>query len=348
MPYPNLKSLLPLLACALLAGMTACATPETAGKLTAALAPEATPALADHRSLSHFKEDVRIAALNAGVSQATIDKSLANFEPNQHIIQLDRKQPEKTQTFDQYYQHTATDSRIKKGRILVGQNRELLARIEADYGVPASILVSLWGMESSYGGVQGSYAIIPSLATLAYEGRRHDFFQGELIKAMQIVDAGDISFDEMKGSWAGAMGQVQFMPSTFLNYAIDYTGSGHRDIWHNDADALASAANYLSHVGWKRGERWGREVLIPADLDPDLAGLDKTRTLDEWRHMNVVSVDGKKLPDGNIPASLVLPDGPSGRAFLAYNNYKVIMRWNHSTYFASTVGLISDAIDGRE
>ena len=344
MPYVIRPMLISILGCALLA---ACANTATS------MAPAEsgiTPASsgASHRSLSQFKDEVRTAALNAGISQATVDQSLNDFEPDPHVIQLDRKQPEKTQSFAQYYQHTATASRINKGRALLAQNRDLLARIESDYGVPPSILVSLWGMESSYGAVMGNDSTIESLATLAYEGRRHDFFQGELIKAMQIVDAGDVSFNDMTGSWAGAMGQVQFMPSTFLSYAIDYTGDGHRDIWHNDADALASAANYLHQIGWKPGELWGREVRVPFHFDARLAGLDKTKTLDEWRRMGIVAIDGAKLPEANIDASLVLPDGPMGRAFLAYHNYKVIMKWNHSTYFATTVGLISDAIDGRE
>ncbi len=300
------------------------------------------------QDLADFKDEVRSAAENAGVSRHTIDLSLNNFHPIEHVIELDHHQPEKTQTFDQYYSHTGTDARIQKGQSLLDANRDLLNRIESDYGVPPSILVSLWGMESSYGGIMGDYATIPSLATLAYEGRRHDFFEGELIKAMQIVDAGDTTVTGMTGSWAGAMGQVQFMPSTFLAYAVDYSGTGKRDIWHDNADALASAANYLSQIGWKRGELWGREVSLPAQISPQLVGLDKSRPLDDWRRLGVLRITGDPLPDADIEAALVMPDGPDGRAFLAYNNYKVIMRWNRSTYFATAVGLISDGIDGRE
>ena len=346
MPHFIRLFLISLFSCALLA---ACANqadmPSPTGSVNGTV-PDATGV--NHRSLTKFKDEVRAAALNAGVSEQTIDQSLDGFQPDQHVIQLDHKQPEKTQSFAQYYQHAATDSRIDKGRSLLAQNRELLARIESDYGVPPAILVSLWGMESSYGSVMGSNNVVRSLATLAYEGRRHDFFQGELIKAMQIVDAGDVSFDNMTGSWAGAMGQVQFMPSTFLAYAVDYTGDGRRDIWHNNADALASAASYLHKIGWRAGESWGREVKLPFHFDAGLAGLDKTKSLEEWRRMGITSISGARLPDANIDASLVLPDGPAGRAFLAYNSFKIIMKWNHSTYFASTVGLISDAIDGRE
>ena len=165
---------------------------------------------------------------------------------------------------------------------------------------------------------------------------------------MQIVDAGDVPFQEMTGSWAGAMGQVQFMPSTFLNFAVDYTGSGRRDIWHSNADALASAANYLSQSGWHRDELWGREVSLPARFSPSLAGLDKPQPLGVWRQLGVLRINGESLPDADINAALILPDGPNGRAFLAYNNFRVLMRWNHSTYFATTIGLMSDAMEGRD
>ena len=179
-------------------------------------------------------------------------------------------------------------------------------------------------------------------------GRRHDFFKNELIKAMQIVDNGDVTVGGMVGSWAGAMGQVQFMPSTFQNFAVDYTGDGRRDIWHNTADALASAANYLSKSGWHRDELWGREVTLPGDFDAGLAGLEKARPLDDWRRLGVLQITGDPLPEAEMDAALVMPDGAGGRAFLAYNNFRVLMRWNHSTYFATSVGLVSDMIEGRE
>ena len=298
--------------------------------------------------MGQFLHEIRQAAMKAGVSPHTIELSLQNFQPIEHVIELDRRQPETTQTFEQYFERVATESRIEKGQSLLAANQSLLDRIHSDYGVTPSILISLWGMESSFGSGMGDYHIIPSLATLAYEGRRHDFFKGELIKAMQIVDSGDVTLQNMTGSWAGAMGQVQFMPSTFLNFAVDYTGDGRRDIWHNTPDALASAANYLSKSGWKDGERWGREVMLPARFDTSVAGLDKFRPLAEWKDMGILRVDGGPLPEADIDAALVLPDGASGRAFLAYTNFKVLMRWNQSTYFATTIGLMSDEIEGRD
>jgi membrane-bound lytic murein transglycosylase B len=299
------------------------------------------------QDLDDFKQEIRDAAEEAGVSDRTIDRSLLNFQPNEHIIELDRKQPEKTQTFDQYAAKVVTDSRIERGQTMLEKNQALLTRIERDYGVTPSILVALWGVESSFGDSMGDYQVIPALATLSFEGRRHDFFKDELIKAMQIVDAGDVPFEQMTGSWAGAMGQVQFMPSTFLNFAVDYTGSGHRDIWHNDADALASAANYLSKSGWHPGELWGMEVTLPARFDASWVGPDKAQSVTTWQRLGVRQIDGGQLPDSDILGSVIMPDGPSGRAFLAYNNFKVLMRWNRSTYFVTAIGLLSDGMEGR-
>ena len=300
------------------------------------------------QDLPDFIAEIREAAEDAGISDRTINASLNNFQPIAHVIELDQRQPESAITFETYYERVATDARIEKGQQMLAENRALFTRLAADYGVTPSVLVALWGIESSFGDAQGDYPIIQSLATLSYDGRRHDFFKGELIKAMQIVDEGDIPLREMKGSWAGAMGQVQFMPSTFLAYAVDYTSTGRKDIWHSDADALASAANYLSKIGWKRDELWGREVALPARFNPGLAGLDKPYTLDFWRQQGVRTLDGGALPTGDLKAAVVLPDGAGGRAFLAYSNFRTIMKWNHSTFFATTVGLLSDAIDGRE
>jgi membrane-bound lytic murein transglycosylase B len=305
-------------------------------------------AASDAQDLPDFIAEIRAAAEDAGISDRTINASLNNFQPIEHVIELDQRQPESAITFETYYERVATDARIEKGQQMLAENRQLLTRIADDYGVTPSILVALWGIESSFGSAQGDYPIIQSLATLSYDGRRHDFFKNELIKAMQIVDEGDISIREMKGSWAGAMGQVQFMPSTFLAYAVDYTGTGRKDIWHSDADALASAANYLSRIGWKRDELWGREVVVPARFTSALAGTDKPRTLDFWRGLGVRKIDGSALPSGDMQAAVIQPDGPDGRSFLVYNNFKTIMKWNHSTFFATTVGLLSDAIDGRE
>jgi membrane-bound lytic murein transglycosylase B len=299
-----------------------------------------TPVRAE--SVPAFVQEIRNAAMKAGVSPHTIELSLNNFHPLAHVIELDQKQPESTITFEDYYERTATTGRIEKGQAMLAQEGPLLEHIYATYGVEPSILVSLWGMESSFGASQGNYSVIQSLATLSYEGRRHDFFKGELIKAMQIVDEGDVSYQDMIGSWAGAMGQVQFMPSTFQTYAVDFTGDGKRDIWHSDADALASAANYLSQLGWKTGEKWGREIALPANFDSSLAGRDKMQPVEIWKRMGIKTIDGSAVPEAGIDAAVVLPDGEGGRAFLVYNNFNIIMRWNRSTFFAATVGLMAD------
>ena len=301
------------------------------------------------QDLGEFRAEIRAAALAAGVSPATVDASLRNFQPIGRVIELDQKQPEKTQSLEQYLDRQVTEQRIGRARSMYDANAALLGRIGNDYHVPPSVLVALWGMESNFGATQGDWAVIPSLATLAYEGRRHDFFKGELIKALQIVDAGDVSLQDMTGSWAGAMGQVQFMPSTFLSYAVDYSGTGKRDIWHDNGDALASAANYLARLGWQPGQPWGREVTLPQGFDAGYAGLDKPLPISSWQSLGVLRTDGERLAatDG-ASAALLIPDGPGGRAFLAYDNFQTLMRWNHSQRFVISVGLLSDAIEGRE
>ena len=250
--------------------------------------------------------------MKAGVSPGTIDLSLNGFRPIEHVIELDQKQPESTITFEDYYERTATTARIEKGQAMLAQEGPLLEHVYAAYGVEPSVLVSLWGMESSFGATQGNYSVIQSLATLSYEGRRHDFFKSELIKAMQIVDEGDVSYQGMIGSWAGAMGQVQFMPSTFQTYAVDFTGDGRRDIWYSDADALASAANYLSQLGWKTGEKWGREIVLPANFDSSLSGRDKMQPIETWKRMGITTIDGAAIPESDIEAAVILPDGAGG------------------------------------
>ena len=302
------------------------------------------PALATEAGFRDWLKQVQVDAVAKGLAPSTVTTALGEVQFVPRAIELDRKQPEGTSTFAQYVSRVLPQSRVDRGRQYLIQYRELLADIEETYGVPAEVIVALWGMESSYGTNTGGFAVVDVLATLAYEGRRAEFFRGELLNALQILDEEHITLESMTGSWAGAMGQCQFMPSSFLRFAVDANGDGKRDIWSTRADVFASAANYLSQSGWKRGHTWGREVRVPKTVDATLVGLSVQKPLSEWAQLGVVRSNGQPLPTVDIAASLVMPDGLGGRAFLVYDNYRVIMKWNRSTYFATAVGLLSDRL----
>lgn len=294
---------------------------------------------------SAWLENLRSEARQIGISQATIDSALSDVEHIDRVIKLDRKQPESRLTFVQYKKNVITQDRIDKGRSLLRHHRGELDKASARYGVPPEIIVALWGIETNYGKNTGGFSVIASLATLAYDGRRSEFFRDELLKALKIIDEGHISAQSMTGSWAGAMGQNQFMPSSFLRFAVDGNGDGRRDIWKSLPDVFASTANYLSTSGWKHDQKWGRKVELSQPIPVSITGLDKQKSLVEWGRMGVTLSQGERLPtiDG-MYASLVMPDGENGPAYLVYDNYKVIMKWNKSTYFATSVGLLSDLI----
>lgn len=286
--------------------------------------------------------DFRQDAAAEGISQSTLDAALTGVRPIPRVIELDRRQPEGRMSFVEYRGKVISDARIRKGRELLRRHQALLSRVEATYGVPAEVIVALWGIESSYGEYTGSFSVVASLATLAHDGRRAEFFRGELLSALQILDAGDITPDAMDGSWAGAMGQSQFMPSTFLGYAVDGDGDGRRDIWTNHADIFSSMANYLSSMGWDQRYIWGREVRLVDRVDSD--GLDERFDLARWQLAGVRRTDGGNLPAVAIDASLLKMDDGSGPSYLVYDNFRVLMRWNRSTYFATSVGLLSNAL----
>lgn len=284
-------------------------------------------------------------AWKSGISRAVLDQALADIKPISRVIELDRKQPEGRLTFAQYKNRVISQDRINKGRALYREHRFLLDEVSARYGVPPQYIVALWGIETSYGQNTGGFGVIPALATLAYDGRRSAFFRAELLNALKILDEGHISLDKMKGSWAGAMGQNQFMPSSFKTFAVDGNGDGRRDIWTSLPDVFSSTANYLRKSGWKEDERWGRVVRLPAGFSEDLIGLDVKKTLAAWSGMGITLPNGGALPVvTGMMASVVAPDGLEGPTFLVYDNYRVIMRWNKSTYFATSVGLLADSI----
>ncbi len=297
------------------------------------------------QSFDAWLKTFKARAAQQGISQSTLTLALANISPNMRVIELDGNQPSAKWTFAKYRNKIVDPVRIKKGREMYQKHYKALKQTEAKYGVPAEIIVALWGVESNFGVNTGGFDVIPALATLAWDGRREKLFTDELIAALKIIDAGHVTHNNMKGSWAGAMGQCQFMPSSFMRLAQDGNGDGKKDIWGTEEDVFASAANYLSKSGWQSGYRWGREVVIPKNFPKNLEGMDVKKPLSFWQKSGVRLPGGGKLPQSdNISASLIAPDGIGGDAFLAYDNFRVIMKWNRSTYFATSVGLIADQI----
>lgn len=282
----------------------------------------------------------------SGISSATINNSLAKAKLNTQVLELDRKQPEFTTSFADYFNRRVTTQRVNQGRDLLEKHRDLLTRIEKEYGVPAPYLLAFWGLETNYGGYFGNIPVIDSLATLACDARRSNFFTIELMNALRILDEGAIAPNKMIGSWAGAMGHVQFMPSSFLKNAVDYDGDNKRDLWNSTPDALASAAKFLQSLGWQTNERWGREVKLPAGFPFLEAGLKNSKPMTEWATLGIVRADNSPLPNTAITASLLVPAGHQGPAFLVYDNFNVIMRWNRSEFYAIAVGQLADQIDG--
>lgn len=304
------------------------------------------PSFAAQDTFRGWLDDTRQAALKKGISTNIVEEALhSGLSPIQRIIELDRKQPEGKITFATYRERIVNPTRIKKGREMMRKHESLLKEVGEKYGVQPQYIVALWGIETNFGSNTGGFDVVNALATLAYDGRRRDFFTAELMNALTILDQGHIKYKDMKGSWAGAMGQSQFMPSSFLAYAQDYDGDGHKDIWNTQADVFASAANYLSKSGWHGDERWGRLVELPKNFPRNLEGLDVKKSLAEWQKLGVRRANGRDLPivDG-MTASVVQPDGKGNSAYLVYNNYRVVMKWNKSTYFATSVGLLADAL----
>ncbi len=281
-----------------------------------------------------------------GVSKGVAERVLASVRERPEVVARDDHQPEFVETFAAYLRSHVTAARVARGRELLERHRKVLARLEAQYGVPPQYLVAFWGLETDYGRVLGEMPVFDSLATLACDTRRAEYFAGEFVKALEIVDRGDVAPATMTGSWAGAMGNTQFMPSVYLKEAVDGDGDGRVDIWGSVPDALASAANFLRSLGWTPGWRWGREVLLPKSFDYFRAGLDRSETLASWRKADVRSVDGRLVPAVDATASLLLPAGRRGPAFLVYPNFRTIMRWNRSELFALAVGRLADRIAG--
>lgn len=285
-------------------------------------------------------------AVADGIDAGTAKRVLAHADKLQRVIAADRNQPEFVETFRAYLDRRVTGRRVAEGRRLYAKYRGRLRSLTAEYGVPGQYLVALWGMETNYGHVLGNVPVFDSLTTLACDDRRSEYFTTELVNALQIVDRDGVDAARMTGSWAGAMGQTQFMPSAYLRYAVDGDGDSKIDLWHSVGDAFASAANYLQHLNWQPGLRWGREVILPPGFDYSLAGLGRGRPLSEWRKLGVKDTRGKPVADLPLNASVLVPAGHEGPAFVVYDNFRAIMRWNRSQFYALAVGYLADRIAG--
>lgn len=301
-------------------------------------------AWASEASFSAWLEAFMAEARAQGISAATLARAFSGVRPLPSVIEADRRQPERRLSFAEYRARVVTEARIRQGRELGRIHRGLLERVRNRFGVPPPIVLALWGIESSYGARMGEYRVIDALATLAWEGRRADLFRKELLAALQILERGEREVEALRGSWAGAMGQCQFLPSSYLLYAIDFDGDGRRDIWDSLPDVFGSIAHYLVRAGWAPGERWGRPVRAERMVAPNLDGLERSSPLREWARRGVRALDGGPLPALELEASLVRPDGDGGPAFLVYRNFRTLMAWNRSTYFALSVGLLADRL----
>ncbi len=296
---------------------------------------------------ANWLEGLRQEARAQGISETTLHAALDDLQPIPRVIELDRRQPEFTQTFWRYLDARVTEGRIVRGRMLLELHAELLGSIEKQYGVQPRFLVAFWGLETNFGDYLGSFRVIGALATLAHDPRRSDFFRSQLLAALSIIDNGHITANEMFGSWAGAMGQPQFMPSTFVRFAVDGDGDGRRDIWYSLPDVFASAANFLSESGWQGDKTWGREVKLPPGFDLELTGREVEKNLAAWQILGVRKINGGNLPKVNMKASLILPAGHSGPAFLVYDNFRTTLQWNRSDLYAIAIGHLADRIAGK-
>lgn len=321
---------------------------------TLLLADASSPAashtsLAARPSFANWRAALRAEALSQGVSPALFEQAFAGVTPDPQVIAADQSQPEFSRPVWEYLDSAVSSWRVARGKALLAEHARTLSAIEARFQVDPSILVAVWGLESSFGRQTGDKSVIRSLATLAYQGRRNDFWRSQLIAALQILQEGDISINAMQGSWAGAMGQTQFIPTTYRQYAVDFDGNGRRDIWHSSADALASAANYLHVSGWQHQQPWGLEVQLPTQgFDYALADGQHSKTLNQWRTLGISSRHNADLDSlAEQSATLFLPSGHQGPAYLLLNNFRSILKYNNSTSYALAIGLLADALEGQ-
>jgi peptidoglycan lytic transglycosylase B len=309
----------------------------------------ADTAVAQPGDFSAWLQGMRQDAIAQGITAATLDRAFAGVEPIPRVIELDHQQPELTLSFDDYIARVVTEARRAGAKQHYLDNQALLDEVGKRYGVAPRYIVALWGIETNFGAHIGSYSVIAALATLAYDGRRAAFFRKELINALLMIQNDHVDPAGMIGSWAGAMGQSQFMPSSFLKFAVSYSGNGPPDIWNKPDDVFASIANYLASSGWQASLPLGWQVTVPANLDSSLVGLPQKRPLADWAALGIARADGAPLvnapSDSGIRAALLQPNGSAGPSFLVTENFNVILRWNNSSYFALAVGYLADSVN---
>ena len=285
-------------------------------------------------------------AKQEGVSQQVIDEVFPHLVHQDRVIELDRSQPEFVQTFPGYFSKRVTDWRTEKGKAMYAKHEKLLHKLSDKYGVPPHYLLAFWGLETNFGSYKGKMPVLDSLATLACDKRRSKYFTQEFLVAVKLMQREKLKKDNMVGSWAGAMGHTQFMPSAYTHYAIDGDGDGQINLWESEEDALSSAANFLASLGWERSFRWGREVKLPEGFNYQESGYKNRKPLSEWHEQGVKKADGSPLGEGETTAYVIVPAGHNGPAFIAYKNFRVIMRWNNSEFYAIAVGVLADRIAG--
>jgi membrane-bound lytic murein transglycosylase B len=310
--------------------------------------PESAGQVIDPAAFAKWLEGVHQQGLKQGIAESTLRATLDKAEFLPEVIAKDQYQPEFTRPVWQYLDSAVSPARVKRGQEVLSKYQKEAKSAADHYGVPGSIIVAIWGIESNYGSNFGTFQTVDALATLGFQGRRQAWARGQLLDALRIIDRGDIAADRMIGSWAGAMGNTQFLPSSFLKYAVDADGDGRRDIWGSVPDVLASTANFLSQEGWQTGQTWGQEVMLPTGFNYALADSSKTRLESaQWEAMGVrAAAPGTKLDTSIGAAALLLPAGAKGPAFLVGQNFRTILRYNNSTSYALAVGLLSRAIDG--
>ena len=300
----------------------------------------------DKKAYQDWLKAFKAKALAAGISRGTFNAALGKVQPNPDIIARDQAQPEVGQAVWDYLDNATSQKRLDNGATQLAANAVTLDKVEQQYGVDRHTLVAIWGLESNYGTIVGKFNIFEGLATLAYEGRRREFAENELIAAMKIVERHDVKVERLVGSWAGAMGQTQFIPSAYLAYAVDEDGDGRHDLFDSVPDVLASIANFLAKSGWKTGGKWGEEVKLPKDFDYALADPAIKLPMSRWHELGVATLDGKTVPGDATDAAVFLPGGYKGPAFLTYDNFRVFLKYNNSTPYALAAGLLGDRLGG--
>ena len=312
----------------------------------------------DKPSFDDYVSSLKKEAVSKGFEQDFVDTAFADIQYLQRAVKADKNQPEFKETLDTYLPKRVPEWKVKKARDAYKENLPLLTRISEEYGVQPRFIVSLWALETNFGKIQGKMRILDAVTTLAYDGRREAFFKKQLFASLSILEQGHIAQDKFVGSWAGAMGQCQFIPTSFLAYAADGDGDGKKDIWTNKADVFASIANYLKQEGWSNKKTWGRQVRVPAEFDASHImpknshgrsqwlnnWRNSEKSLEEWSALGLTRMDGRPLPKADLTAALLMPDDAKGRMYLGYDNYKSLMHWNRSYYFVTSVGYLADRI----